>query len=159
MGFSMLLAARRFGIVIILAIGTILAFCDSVLNTSPIIWLAIPVLCCSVIIGAGMQGLASAGSADRKWVLMTSLIMALLFLIALLLATKYYQIFAGLGAKHAELFVQTAKMYLLGTTAVAIVFFIARAKLRVTALRWAILCSAMAVDIFLGARFIVDEIL
>jgi len=159
MGLSMLIMARRFGIMMILAIGTILAFCDSVLNTSPIIWLAMPVLCCSVLIGAGMQGLVCAGSADRKCVLMSAVIMVVLSLASLLLATKYYQIFAGLGVKHAKLFVQTAKMYILGTMAVAIIFFMARAKLRVAALRWGILCSAVAVDIFLGARIIVDRIL
>ena len=50
-------------------------------------------------------------------------------------------------------------MYIFGAIAVAIIFFMARAKLRIAALRWIILCSAMAVDIFLGARFIVDKIL
>jgi len=50
-------------------------------------------------------------------------------------------------------------MYILGAIATAIIFFIARAKLRITAVRWAILGVAAAVDIFLGARFIVDKIL
>ena len=159
MGFSMLLAARRFGIIIIFTIGTILAFCGSFFNVSPIIWLAVPVLCCSVLVGAGMQGLASASFADRRWVLVTAMIMAVLSIVTLLLATKYFQIFAGLGAKLAALFVLTAKIYILGTIAVTIIFFMARAKLRIRWLRWVILCSAMAVDIFLGARFIVDKIL
>ena len=43
-GFSMLFAARRYSIMIILAIGLALAFCNPVLNISPIIWLTIPVL-------------------------------------------------------------------------------------------------------------------
>jgi len=148
MGFSMLLAARRFGIMTIFTIGAILAFCDSFLNISPIIWLAIPVLCCSVLTGAGMQGLVWSGFADRKWVLMTVVIMAALSIVTLLLAAKY-----------AELFLETAKMYILGTIAVAIIFFMARAKVRITPLRWVLLCLAVAVDIFLGARFIVDKIL
>ena len=50
-------------------------------------------------------------------------------------------------------------MYILGTIAVAIIFFMARAKVRAAALRWVLLCLAVAVDIFLGARFIVDRIL
>ncbi len=159
MGFAMLLAARRLSVIAILLLGTVLAFCNSLLGVSPIIWLSIAVLCCSVIIGAGIQGLASAGYADRKWVLLTAMIMAALSIVTLLLATKYFQIFAGLGAKYAKLLVETAKMYILGSVAAIIIFFIARAKLQLRWLRWIVLCSAMAIDIFLGARFIVDRIL
>jgi hypothetical protein len=158
MGFSMLLAARRFGIMIILCLGTMLAFCDSFLNISPIMWLAIPILCCSVLIGTGMQGLASAGFADRRWVLMAAVIMVVLSLTTLLLATKYYDMFAGFGSKYAKLLVETAKMYILGAIAVAILYFMARAKLRVHWLRWVVLGLATAVDIFFGARFVVDKI-
>ena len=158
MGFFMLIAARRLGVMIIFTFGTILAFCDSFLNISPIIWFAIPVLCCSVLIGAGTQGLVSASFADRKWLLVTAVIMAVLAIVTLLLATKYFQIFAGLGNSYAKLFTRTARMYILGAITVAIIFFMARAKLRIRWLRWVILCSAMAVDIFLGAGFIVDRI-
>lgn len=159
MGFSMLLAARRFGIMTIFAVGMTLAFCGPFLNICPIIWLAIPVLCCSVLVGEGMQGLASAGFADRKWALAVAVIMGVLSIVTLLLATKYFQIFAGLGDSYAKLLVQTAKMYVLGAVAVAVVFFMARAKLRLTALRLVSLGSAMAIDIFLGASFVVDKIL
>lgn len=157
-GFSMLLAARRFGIMTIFAIGVILAFCSSFLDVSPIIWLAVPVLCCSVLVGVGMQGLVSAGFADIRWILASSIIMLALALVALLLATRYFQIFAGLGDKYGRLFVETAAMYIVGAVAAAIIFFMARAKLRVHWLRLILLCSAMVVDIFFGARFIVDKI-
>lgn len=158
MGFSILLTARRFSIIIIFTIGAILAFCHSFFNVSPIIWLAIPALCCSVFVGEGMQGLISAGSADRKWLLMTTIIMAALAIVTLLLATKYFQIFAGLGDKYAKLLTGTARMYILGAVAIAIIFFMARANLRIHWLRQILLCSATAVDIFFGARFIVDGI-
>lgn len=158
-GFSMLLAARRFGALIIFSLGVILAFCNPLFNASPIIWLTIPVLCCSVLIGAGMQGLVSAGYTDRKWILATVMIMAALSIAVLLLATKYANTFAGLGSEYAKLFTETAKMYILGAIAVGIIFFMTRAKLRIHWLRLAILCSATAVDIFLGARFIVDKII
>jgi len=158
MGSSMLLAARRFNIMIIFTIGTTLAFCDSLFNISPIIWLAIPVLCCSVLVGVGMQGLIWAGFADRRWVLATAVTTAVLSVIALLLATKYYDIFAGLGTGYAKLFAETAKMYILGTIAVAIVYSMVRARLRIRWLRLVLLCAAMAVDIFFSARFIVDKI-
>ena len=156
MGLLMLLAARRFGAIYIFSLGTILAFCNSFFNISPIVWLAIPVLCCSVLAGAGIQGLASAGFADRKWVLVTALTMAVLSVVTLLLATKYFQVFAGLGTRHAKLLVEAAKMYILGALVVTTIFFMARARIRGLLIRQVILCSAMGLDIFIGARFIVD---
>jgi hypothetical protein len=157
-GFSMLLVARRFTVLAILTIGIVLAFCSSFFQVSPIIWLAFPVLCCSVIIGEGMQGLVLAGHADRKWVLVAVVILGVFSAVTLLQASRYFEIFAGLGTEYAKLFVDTATMYILGTITVAIVYFTSRAKLRIRWLRMVILCSAMAVDLFLGARFIVDNI-
>jgi hypothetical protein len=158
MGFSMLFAARRFSILTIFCFGVILASCQPLLGVSPIIWLSFPVLCCSIIIGAGLQGLCSAGLADRRWILVSTAFMAGLSIVTLLLATKFFQMFAGLGDKYANLFLADAKMYVVGTVALAIIFFIARAKLRLHWLRWVVLGSATAVDIFFGARFIIDKI-
>ena len=159
MGFSMLLAARRFSIIMIFTIGIILAFCDSFFGISPIIWFTMPILCCSVLVGAGMQGLASAGFADRGWVLTAAAIMCTLAIVTLLLAAKYFQTFLGLGAGYAKLFTEAGKMYVLGAIVAAIIFFMIRAKLRMRQLRQVALYAAMAVDIFLGARFMVDKIL
>ncbi len=159
MGLLMLFMARRLGVLIIFCLGIILASCPSLLDVSPIIWLSIPILCCSVLIGEGMQGLALAGEADRKWVLAIIVSMGILAIVTLLLATKYFEVFAGLGKDAARLFTDTAKLYILGAIAVSIIFFMARAKKRLLLLRWIVLCSAMAVDIFLSARFIIDRIL
>jgi len=158
MGFAMLLKARRLAIIVILCGGTVLAFCNSFFHVSPIIWVSIPVLCCSILIGAGMQALVLAGYADRKWILLTATVLGILAIVTLLLATKYFQVFAGLGNFAARLLTESAKMYVLGAITVAIIFFLARAKLRVPLLRWLMLCSAMAVDIFFSTRFIVDEV-
>jgi len=159
LGSSMLLKARRFGIMAIFAVGIILAFCDPFFNISPIIWLSIPVLCCSILIGMGIQGFALAGFSDRKWVLITTGIMATLAIITLLLAIKYQNIFAGFGAKYARLLTQTAKLYILGAITTAVIFFMARAKLRLAAVRWIILSLAIAVDILFCASFIAYRIL
>ena len=78
---------------------------------------------------------------------------------ALLLAAHCFQVILGLGDGYARLFVEAAKAYLLGVVATGIVFGITHSKLRLHALRWAILCVALAVDIFLGARYIVDRLL
>ena len=68
-------------------------------------------------------------------------------------------VFAGLGAKHTRGFIEAAQMYMVGVIAIGVIFFFARGKSRLMWLRAAIICSATAVDIFLGARSIVDAIL
>ena len=153
------LAFRRLGIVSIFAVATVLAFCDSLLQVSPIIWLSISTLCCSVLIGLGMQGLISAGATDRNPILFTAVLMGVLAIITLLFATDCFQIAIGLGASYGRLLTETAKMYILAAAAVAMIFLITRAKLRLHAVRRLLLCAAVALDIFLGARFIVDTIL
>lgn len=158
-GFVMLLAARRYGVLTIITAGAILAFCRGIFGVSPVMWLALPTLCGSVIIGVGTQALVSAGTADRKLVLAGTAISGVLAIVTLLLATKCFRIFAGLGNKVAEMFVSAATMYILGGVTLAIVFLLARAKVRVQWLRQILLGSAMAVDIFFGAQFIVDTIL
>lgn len=156
MGLAMLFAARRISVLLIFFLGIVLASCQPVFGVSPIIWLSISILCCSILIGAGLQGLCSAGLSDRRWILLSMAFMAALAIVTLLQATKYFQVFAGLGDEYANLFLMDAKLYIAGTVALLAVFFIARAKLRLIWLRWAILGSAAAVDIFLGARFAVD---
>lgn len=157
MGFSMLVAARRYGVMAILVFGGAAAFFDSFFGVSPIIWAAIAMVCCSVVIGVGTQGIISAGSADRKWLLAAVIVMGALAITSLLLAVKYYDTVAGLGAGYGKFLVETAKMYILGAITIAIVFFLAKGNLRVRIIRIAIIASAMAIDIFLGARFIVDQ--
>jgi len=158
MGFLMLLAGRRIKILLILLVGTIPAFCKSFLEVSPVIWLTIPALCCSVILGVGLEGLSRAASSDRKWLLWVTGMMAGLSIVSLVLASKCFQVFAGLAAGYGRLFVQTAYMYILGAIAVLIIFFMARAKLRMGRLRLIILCTAMGLDIYRGAIFIVGRI-
>ncbi len=150
----------------IFAAATILAFCESFFDISPVIFLAISTLCCSVLIGAGMQGLICAGFADRKWILFAAIVMGILAIITLLLATKYFQIIAGLADGFARLLTEAAKMYILGAITVTIFFLMARTKLtahstgHLTALlKIALLSATMGLDIFLGARFVVDRIL
>lgn len=162
MGFALLLKARRISIMAILAISIILAFCNSLnlaLGVSPVIWLTISVLCCCVAIGTGLQGFVWAGHADRWWILATAIVTGISAIMALLLATKYFQVIFGLAAGYARLFTEEAKYYLLGTCAVGLIFFMARVKLRMPRLREAILFAAIALDMFRGATFIIDRIL
>jgi len=167
LGLAMMWKARRHGILLVLVAGFLLAFCKSLLGppavlwlgVSPILWLSIPMTCCAVLSGIGLQGLIEAGYGDRKWILATAIVLAVLAIVTLLLAAKYFQIIFGLADGYARLFVEAAKLYLVGAVALAILYFMARQKLRLHWLRWAILCAALGIDIFLGARHIVDKIL
>ena len=153
------LVIRRSGVFVIFAAATILAFCDSFGQVSPVIWLSISTLCLSVLIGVGTHGLISAGLTDRKWILLTAIFLGVLAIATLLSATKCFQIIAGLGAGYARLLTETAKMYILGATTVGMVFVITRSKFRLSLIRQILLCAVMVIDIFFGARFIVDTIL
>lgn len=158
MGFAMLVAARRRKVMIILAVATILAFCNSLFAISPIIWLAISMLCGSIIIGAGMQGLVCAGMADRKWILIASGVMGSLAIATLLFSTKCFQSFASLGSATGRLLVHTAEMYILGAIMMAVLFFLVRTNLRIHSLRRVLLCAAMGLDVVFSATFVIGRI-
>lgn len=151
------LTTRRFGVLALFAGATALAFCQSYLEISPIIFFAITTLICSVLAGAGMQGLASAGSPDRRWILFAAIAMGVLTVVALLLATKCFQTFLGLGSGYAMLFIQTGKMYILSTIALGVLYFMARANVRMVPIRLALLGVPTAIDIFISATDIVDK--
>ncbi len=153
------LATRRFGIIAIFVGATALAFCDSYLEISPIIFFAVSTLFCSILVGVGMQALVSVGPADRKWLMITSIVMGILAIVTLLLATKYFQSFLGIADPYARLLTEAGKMYILGAIALAVLYFVARAKLRLHPIRLALLCAPIAIDFFICATEIVDKTL
>ena len=59
--------------------------------------------------------------------------------------------FAGLGNGYSRIFIMEGKVYILAAFAAGTVFFITRANLRLHWLRIALMCSAIAVDIFISA--------
>ncbi|MHC4517498.1 MAG: hypothetical protein ACYTAS_02820 [Planctomycetota bacterium] len=166
-GFSMMLMAKRFGVLLIIVAGLALTFCRlylapeqvAWLGVSPILWLSIPLVCLAVLAGVGLQGLVEAGVSDRKWVLATALILAALAAVMRLLAAKYSRSLFGLADESARLFVEAAKMYVLGAVAIAIVFIMAVQEMRLHWLRWIVLGAAMGLDIFLSASYIVAKVL
>jgi len=124
-----------------------------------LLWLSIPLVCLAVLAGVGLQGLIEAGPSDRWWVLLIAACLGALAVVTLLLAAKYFQVILGLADGYARLFVQAAKMYLMGALAMVIVFVMARQQMRLRPLRWAILAAALGLDIYLGALHIVGKIL
>jgi hypothetical protein len=167
LGLAMVWKARRYGILLLAAAGFGLTFSRSFLDAgkvawlgvSPILWLSIPMVWCAVLSGIGLQGLIEAGPADRKWILAAAILLGILAIVTLLLAAKCFQVVLGLADGYARLFVKTATIYLAGAGATGIIFFMARQNVRLHWLRWALLCTALGVDIFLGARYLVDSVL
>ncbi len=160
-GTSMLISARRYSIMAIIVSSIILTFCNpinSTLEISPIIWISITVLCFSIIIGAGFHGLASGGFGDRKWILAGSIILGIFAIVNLLLAAKYFQVILSLGDSYAMLFVETAKFYLLGAVVLLTCFFMTCGKVKMPRVREIIISAAMAIDIFISAGFIIDQL-
>jgi len=167
LGLAMVWKARRYGILLLAAAGLVLAFSRSFLDTgriawlgvSPILWLSVPMVWCAAVSGVGLQGLIEAGPADKRWVLSAAILLGLLATVTLLLAAEGSQVFAGLGEGDGRLFLQATEIYLAGAGATAFLYLLTRQNLRLHWLRWAILCAALGMDIFLGARYIVDKVL
>jgi len=157
-GFTMMIKARRMGTLLIIIAGIVGGFCNAFFGVSPVLWLTVSFVCLAVIAGAGFDGLVLAGKADRKWILAACFLMLLAAVAALLLATKYFQTFAGLGSGYARLFLQSAKLYLLGFLAAGAIYIFARSELRLTALRCILLTCVLAPDIFLSAQYIIDRL-
>jgi hypothetical protein len=163
----MIWKARRYGILLLAAAGLVLAFSKSFLNAgslawlgvSPILWLSIPMVWCAILCGIGLQGLIEAGPADRRWVLAAAVLLGFLAIVTLLLAAQSFQVFAGSGDGDGRLFLQAAEIYLVGAGAIGLIYLLTRQNLRLHWLRWAILCAALGMDIFLGTRYIVDSVL
>ena len=167
LGLAVMVMARRYSLFLLLAAGLALAFSQSYLppaqiawlGVSPTLWLSIPMVCLAILVAVGLQGLIEAGFSDRKWVLAAAISLAILATIMLLLATKHFQVVFHLADSHARLLVEEAKMYLLGMMATVMVFLMAYRQLRLQWLRWIILCTALTLDIFLSARYLVDKVL
>lgn len=167
LGLGMMLAAKRFGVLFIIALGLALTFCPLYLapkqvawvGVSPILWLSIPLTCLAVLAGVGLQGLIEAGASDKGWVLSTGLVLAALAIGARLMAWKYSDSFLGVTDEYARMFVEASKMYALGAIAIGIIFIMAVQKKRWHWLRWTVLLGAIGVDVFLSARYIVDCVL
>lgn len=147
MGLFMFFAAHRIGVTMIFTAGTLLAFWDSVFQVSPVFWVSVPVLFCSVIIGVGIQALACASRNDERWVLASMAIMTVLGAVTFVM-----------GITWTNAFFESAKMYTLAVLTVSIIFFLTHANLRLRWLRWAVLCTALGVDMIINARIFVDRI-
>ena len=158
-GFTMMIKAKRFAALLILIAAILLSCIKPFLYVSPIIWSTIALLCCAVITAEGFQGLICAGKADKKWILIASLVLMSLCLIAIIFTARCQSIFAAQGLQYARIFTYTAKIYILGAIAIAILFLITHLNLRLHWLRWLLLIGPAVIDIIISAQFIFDNII
>jgi len=73
MGLFVYLKLQRIALLIPIAAGLVLAFCEPILQVSPIVWSAFPILFLAVLCGLGFQAFLWAGKADMKWILTCAL--------------------------------------------------------------------------------------
>lgn len=149
MGLFMYVAVHRIKPMIIVAAGFCLSLAEPFFSVSPIVWLSIPVLYCSILVGLGTQGLAWAGRADSKWLWVCIIVVG-----ALVLTSSLLWYVSDFDKAYGE----SAKMHALALVLVGSMFFITRSETRWHFLRWFLLCAGLSIDILLGARFIVDKL-
>jgi hypothetical protein len=148
MGLFVFFAVHRAGPMMIFALGLVLTFSGSIFQVSPLIWTAIPLVCCSVLIGLGTQSLAWSTTVDKGWLLICAFVTGLCAAVT-----------AILGLRGESLFFQDATMYGLAVVLILIIFFISRGGLRLHWLRWLALSAAFLLDILIGAQSIVETVL
>lgn len=147
MGLAIFFAAHRPGPIIIFTLGLVLTFSNSILNVSPLIWTAVPLVCCSILIGLGIQALAWSTSADKGWLLICACVTGLCAVVTM-----------TLGLRGQSIFFQDAVMFALAAILVLIIFFMARGGQRIHWFRWLLLSAAFLLDISIGARHIIETI-
>ncbi len=159
LGLVMFIKAKRLGFLFLLVVTIVLAFSNPVFSVSPVIWLSLVTLCLSIMIATGTEALITSGKSDSTWLLITTIITAIISMTCLLLATKYFGFFAHLADKYAHLMVFEAKMHMLTFISCAIILIIARSQSRLKSLRYLLIFSACLVDILASSSIIISKCL
>lgn len=147
MGLCMYVALGRPGIIIVAGISLVLSFSNPVAQVSPVVWGLIPMLFGAILVGLGMEGLAWAGASDCKWILFCIVVTAAVAGVCFYLSTR-----------TTTAYRDAAVMHLMAAVLAGIVFFLAKANIRLHAVRWTLMCAGAGIDILLNARFILNEI-
>jgi len=150
MGIFVYIKLQRVTVLIPIAAGLVLAFWEPILQVSPIVWAAFPILFLSVLCGLGFQALSYAGKADTKWILFCAIAASVLAAFA-----------AGLGIRVVvvrRLFELTATLYALTAAALWILLALVRLNLRWPWFKWAVLTTAMIIDLIFSARYLADKL-
>ncbi len=150
MGLFVLVKAQRIAVLIPIAAALVLCFWEPVLQVSPIVWAAFPILFLAILSGLGFQSLLWAGKADCKWVITCAIAASILA-----------AFFGGLAYKRlilGGLLEWTAMMYAVAAAALWFLFFLAKTGLRWHPMRWGLLTAAVTIDLIFSARYLVEKL-
>lgn len=149
MGIFVLVSIQRISVIIPVAVALILCFLEPILQVSPIIWAAIPVLFLAILSGLGFEAILLTGKADSRWIIACAAV-----------ATALTAFFGGLMIRRLTgwVFELTALMYAAGASALWLVVFFSKAGHRWPWTRWILLAAAVTIDIVLSARYLVDKL-
>ena len=141
-----------------LGLGCLAAVWNPVFEVSPLVWLAIPQAVACVYAGLGVQALQHAGARDRGWVLAACAALVILAVTMLMGSGRCFQVFMGLGAPYARLLVLDAKLYLLGSAALAGIYGLSRLGLGWVWPRMALICAVLGLDLWVSAGCVVGTL-
>ncbi|MBL7214445.1 MAG: hypothetical protein ISS71_02070 [Phycisphaerae bacterium] len=149
MGVFVLVSIQRISVVFPIAAAMTLCFLNPILQVSPIVWAAIPVLFLAILAGLGFQSILLAGKADSKWIIACAIV-----------ASIAAAFFGGLVIRRFTglVFEWTALMYAVAAAGLWILFFFAKTGLRWPWMRWILLTAATAIDLIFSARYLVDKL-
>ena len=141
MGVTICVLGKKFAGLIVAGIALALSMSGPLLQTSPIVWGAIPILLLSILAGLGVEVLAWAGRGDRKLVLICAIVPTVICVITFAAGYRL-----------------PATMHLLAAITLGCIYCMERADLRWHGLRWAMLCTAVAIDIAITSKILLGPI-
>lgn len=145
LGVAVFVRMRRYLPCLVILAAIAGAFLPPLWQISPAIWLVIAMLGLCIVTGVGMEGLTFITMADKRW------------LLAGIFATA-----TALLASLAIAFSQTprdffsVRLFALALVPPTFIAFMAWRNLRIRQLRWLILAAALAIDIVLSSRQLID---
>ncbi|MCE5187104.1 MAG: hypothetical protein LLF76_13360 [Planctomycetaceae bacterium] len=149
MGIFVMASFQRVVILIPFAVGLALSFMDPILQVSPVVWEAFPLLLLSVLSGLGFQSMLYAGRADAKWIVGCAVISGVLA-----------AFFGGLSLHPltGRQFDLTAMLYAVTTAALMIVYYMAKTQKRFPWGKWIVLVGVSLLDLLLSCRYFIEAI-
>jgi hypothetical protein len=149
MGIFVLVSIQRISVVIPVAAAIILCFMEPVLQVSPIVWAAFPILFLALLSGQGFESMLLTSRADSKWIIACAVA-----------ATALAAFFAGLMIRRFTgwIFEWTGLMYAGIAAGLWLILFFAKSGHRWPWTRWTLLTAAMAVDIIFTARYLINKL-
>jgi hypothetical protein len=145
LGLAIFIRLKRILPGLMLLAAMIMAFMPPVLDISPAIWGTIAILGLTLIAGLGMDGMTLITMADMKW-LFASLAATVLVLLASL----------AIGLMQTPPDLLSARLFMIALLPPALIAVMVWRNLRIRQLRWLFIAVAMAIDLVLSSRELLD---